>query len=83
MKTKKSGYDYLRERVAELEEELFKAQDECEKDCQLAYDENERLREELKRSKENLQKQIDHYIWLYEHAPFWLKWWYRKHFFGK
>lgn len=82
-KKRKSGYDYLKERVAELEEELFKAIDEGDEDCQLAYAENERLREELKRTKENLQKHIEHYHWLYGHAPFWLKWWYCKHFFGK
>ena len=82
-KKKKSGYDYLKERVAELEDEMFKTQEECAIDCRLAYDENERLRDELKTTRARLNEHIDHYHWLYKHAPFWLKWWYCKHFFGK
>lgn len=41
------------------------------------------LEEQLARARKNVEEHIDHYHWLYDHAPFWLKWWYCKHFFGK
>ena len=81
-KKHKSGYAYLKEKVAELEnknatlaEHLLSAQVKS-----LQYEEAFKdTRARLAR----LNDHIDRYHWLYKHAPFWLKWWFCKHFFGK
>lgn len=85
-KKKKSGYDYLKERVAELEERnvqlVLRITDATIENAKRLRCEDS-LRQELKDARKNLQEHISHYHWLYKHAPFWLKWWYCKHFFGK
>ena len=39
------------------------------------------LESELKSVRLSLDQHIEHYHWLYRHAPLWLRWWYCKTFF--
>lgn len=91
---KKDGRYYLKKKVAKLEEErealagqLLKAHAAvADTKRQLAEARNELMREIEKSARlaENSVKAnefiVERYVWLYEHAPFWLKWWFRMHF---
>lgn len=114
---KKSGYHYLKEKVAKLQEENYALkrdyEDACEQGSKLAGEayelhnklddakdalgkehalrvraENDLAREIAKseRLAENTVKAnefiTERYVWLYEHAPFWLKWWFKYTFKG-
>ena len=85
-KKKKSGYDYLKERVAELENENVTLAGQLHSARDMWSNANAKKLEyeaDLKVTRASLNEHIEHYHWLYKHAPFLLKWWYCKHFFGK
>lgn len=67
-KKRKCGYDYLKEKSAKLENELAR---EIEK--------NQRFADAATKAQEFFGER---YVWLYEHAPFWVKWQFKKTFKG-
>lgn len=101
MANKKSGFAYLKEKVAKLEYKLLEAEQVASNERKLrrkaeAMAEKNLL--ELKAASDQLMRQIEkykrladaankaheffgeRYVWLYEHAPFWVKWQFKKLF---
>lgn len=76
MANKKSGYDYLKEKAANLEKKnggLFELLNQTNS----AWSETER---ELRMCKQMRDYMGERYVWLYSHAPWWLKLWFKRNF---
>ena len=93
---KKDGRFYLKKKIAKLQEDnatlvqqLHEARDKwsdeyarrvtAENDLVHEIAKSERLAENSVKANEFIGER---YVWLYEHAPFWLKWWFKHTFKG-
>ena len=89
---KKDGRFYLKKKIAKLQEEnatlveqLHEARDAwSEANAQKLSIEADLIQaqKDLKFVKQMRDFIGERYVWLYEHAPFWLKWWFKKTFNG-
>ena len=87
---KKDGRFYLKKKIAKLQEEnatLVQQLHEARDKWSDANAQKLSLEEDLKQADKDFRmcKQMcdymgERYVWLYEHAPFWLKWWFNRTF---
>ena len=91
---RKDGRYYLLKKIAKLEKELTSAKSEMElaqrvikKQAKRLAETEDNLAREIKKNKRITEIGIEaqefigqRYVWLYEHAPFWVKWQFKKLF---
>lgn len=93
---KKDGLFYLKKKIAKLQEEnatltwqLHDARDKWSDEHARRVTAENALAREIAKSERLAENSVkanefigERYVWLYEHAPFWLKWWFKHTFKG-
>lgn len=82
---KKDGRFYLKKKIAKLQEEnatLVQQLHEARDKWSDANAEKLSFEADLKMCKQMRDNICERYVWLYEHAPFWLKLWFKHTFKG-